>query len=157
MRIRSTCAGVSGGRFDGRGGDHEAIDLRADIGTDLHAITDGRVVSVGDAGNDGWGKFVIIESDIFDDGDPVVFVYAHLSQIGVTSGETITEGDQIGETGVSGNASDTGCVKGPAHVHIETKPVGGDEIYNTADPTDPELYLGTKFDQDGVPILDSCP
>lgn len=99
MQIRSTCSGVEGGRFGGRDGDHEGLDLLAEVGTSLHAIEDGTVWTTG-VDENGWGNYVIISSDDSEK----FFLYAHLDEVDVDANEAVSEGTNIGEVGVSGNA-----------------------------------------------------
>lgn len=150
MEIRPTCSGVDGGRFNGRSGDHDGIDLLADVGTNLHASVGGTVSQVGqDPG--GWGNYIVIESSASDDR---FFLYAHLNSVEVEEGGSVTEGEVVGGTGISGNACSSDCSCGPAHVHLEVRK-GASEWYN-ADPQNPEDYIGTEFNNDGDAVSDSC-
>jgi len=149
MDIRATCAGIEGGRFGGRGEDHEGLDLLADVGTDLHSTTGGVVRRVAfDEG--GWGNYVVIESTV----NNRFFLYAHLNLVDLERGNSVSEGEVIGETGTSGNACPADCSCGPAHVHLEVRE-GASQWYN-AEPQNPEDYLGTQFGGNGKPISDSC-
>ena len=90
-------------------GPYEAQDLAAKIGTPIVASSSGRVIAVkageGDW-NGGYGKMVII-----DDGRATV-LYAHMSKVSVTQGQTVSQGEKIGEVGSTGRST------GP-HLHIE--------------------------------------
>ena len=149
MDIRATCAGVEGGRFGGRGGAHEGLDLLAEVGTELYAMNGGDVEAVNND-PDGWGDYVVIKSE----GEDRFFLYAHLRTTDVEEGGSVDEGDLIGETGASGNACDTSCSCGPSHVHLEVRE--GDSQWYNADPQDPEDYIGADFDSTSTPISDEC-
>jgi len=150
MDIRATCAGVDGGRFEGRGGDHEGLDLLADVGTKVTARGGGAVWSKNQ--NDTFGRYIIVQSD----GGGTFTMYAHLSSRSVEGGDPVVAGEtKIGETGTSGNACDTSCSCGPAHLHLEMRQ-GGDG-WGDSTPVDPENHLGTEFDDStGQPTSDSC-
>ncbi len=149
MQIRPTCSGTEGGRYGGRGGDHNGLDLLAEVGTTLHSIEGGTVLNTGyDAG--GWGDWIIVNSDE----NNRFFVYAHLEEVMVNTGDVVDEGSIIGTTGVSGNACDTSCECGPAHLHLEVRE---GNTWGEASTTDPENYIGTAFtDEEGVAESDSC-
>jgi murein DD-endopeptidase MepM/ murein hydrolase activator NlpD len=85
---------------------HTGWDLRAPVGIPVMAMASGRVAYAGLM--DIRGNYVVI-----DHGYGVYSGYAHLSQVHVTRGQTITKGQIIG---VSGN---TGRSGGP-HLHWET-------------------------------------
>ncbi|MEV6011378.1 peptidoglycan DD-metalloendopeptidase family protein [Streptomyces sp. NPDC051976] len=103
-------------------GYHTGVDFLVGTGTPIHAIAAGTVVS---AGWDGaYGNDVIIKHP-----DGKYTLYAHQSQLLVSAGQTVTEGQQIGLSGATGN------VTGP-HLHFEvrTTPYYGSDI-------DPVAYL----------------
>lgn len=85
---------------------HEGVDLRANEGVIVASATPGSVLFAGNAG-DNYGNYVIV----WDAAQNVKTLYAHLSDIFVSAGATIREGDQIGHTGA------TGRVNGP-HLHF---------------------------------------
>lgn len=162
MNIRATgCKAegdrkVEGGRFGGRGGGHEGLDLKAEVGTELYSPKGGEVRLV-DEHNGGWGKHVLVETNGSHDGQTVQILYAHLKTTSVVIGETLSEGEKIGETGVSGNAEKKPCEPGgPSHVHVETKSVGEGQQFNKADHFDPESFIGTEFGKSGDPLSDKC-
>ncbi len=154
MDIRSTCDGIEGGRFGedarGDGEPHWGIDLLADVGTKVTARGGGVVWSKNQ--NDTFGRYIIVQSE---DGGTFT-MYAHLSSRSVEGGDSVVAGEtEIGETGTSGNACDTSCSCGPAHLHLEMRQ-GGDG-WGDSTPVDPENHLGTEFeDSTGQPTSDSC-
>ncbi|OGZ54339.1 MAG: hypothetical protein A3H64_01585 [Candidatus Ryanbacteria bacterium RIFCSPLOWO2_02_FULL_45_11c] len=89
---------------------HNGIDFGAPIGTPLYAAESGVVWETGDTdafpGCLSYGKWILIKHP-----NNLATLYAHLSQIIVTRGTSITRGDLIGYTG------DTGYATGP-HLHF---------------------------------------
>jgi hypothetical protein len=84
---------------------HTGWDLRAVLGTPIGAMASGRVAFAGAL--DIRGNYVMI-----DHGYGLYSGYAHLSQIHVTRGQTVTKGQIIGVSGESGRGN------GP-HLHWE--------------------------------------
>jgi murein DD-endopeptidase MepM/ murein hydrolase activator NlpD len=84
---------------------HTGWDMRAVLGTPIMTIAAGRVAFAGAL--DIRGNYVMI-----DHGYGIYSGYAHLSQIHVTRGQTVTSGQIIGVSG------DTGRGNGP-HLHWE--------------------------------------
>ncbi len=112
--------GVLSSPFGSRWGrQHEGIDVAAPTGTMVVAAQFGVVLSAGTLA--GYGNLVTI-----DHGDGLVTVYAHLSRIDVSAGQSVARGEQIGLMGCTGSCT------GP-HVHFETRILGV--------PQDPMLYL----------------
>ncbi|PQJ35640.1 hypothetical protein BSZ35_14475 [Salinibacter sp. 10B] len=68
------------------------------------------------------------------DGNSAFTVYAHLGSVDVQRGDSVPASGEIGEVGVSGNATRNPCRGGPPHVHIEMKPVNVDEENYNDDP-----------------------
>lgn len=89
---------------------HNGVDLDASYGTPVRAADKGLVVFAGWRG--GYGKCVII-----DHGSGVATLYAHLSEISVGDGETVSRGQVIGAVG------STGLSTGP-HLHFEVRRYG---------------------------------
>ncbi|MGI5458617.1 M23 family metallopeptidase [Streptomyces sp. CA-249302] len=103
-------------------GSHTGIDFHAASGTSVHAVGSGTVVEAGWGGS--YGNNIVIKMS-----DGTYTQYGHLSSIGVSVGQTVTPGQQIGLSGATGN------VTGP-HLHFEarTTPDYGSDI-------DPVAYL----------------
>ncbi len=76
---------------------HEGIDFGVPVGTTVYAPHDG-VATVKNDGATGYGLHVVI-----DDGKRRSCL-AHLSEISVTSGQQVYQGDPICKSGQSGNA-----------------------------------------------------
>lgn len=85
---------------------HTGIDIAANTGTVFIAAMSGTVVQVSSEGN--YGNHVKIVKD------DVATLYAHCSKIYVNEGDEITQGQEIGEVGETGNAT------GP-HLHFEIR------------------------------------
>jgi len=82
------------------------IDIAADYGSEVRAAGAGTVIFAGWKGNGG-GYQVWISH-----GSNLYTTYNHMSAISVGYGQTVSEGDQVGRVGQSGNAT------GP-HLHFE--------------------------------------
>ena len=103
---------------------HSGFDITADIGTEVKAIANGKILLAEfdgtttegyDAFNDGYGNKVEI---LNDDGKRVV--YGHLREILVKPGESVTQGMIIGKTGCSGGSR-------VPHLHLEIRKTNTDE------------------------------
>lgn len=92
---------------DGGKRSHEGIDIFADKGTPLIAITDGRISATPDRGRG--GKQVWLRDGFFGK----TIYYAHLDSIAVTKGQRVQVGDTVGFVGNTGNAKTT-----PPHLHF---------------------------------------
>jgi murein DD-endopeptidase MepM/ murein hydrolase activator NlpD len=88
-------------------GSHTGVDFHAASGTPVHAVGAGTVVEAGWGG--AYGNNVVIKMN-----DGTFTQYGHLSSIGVSVGQTVTPGQQIGLSGATGNV--TG-----AHLHFEAR------------------------------------
>ncbi|MFE4455550.1 peptidoglycan DD-metalloendopeptidase family protein [Streptomyces sp. NPDC056796] len=103
-------------------GYHTGSDFQAASGTSVRSIGAGTVVSAGWSGS--YGNEVVIQHS-----DGMYSQYAHLSSLGVSAGQTVSGGQQIGLSGSTGNST------GP-HLHFEvrTGPSYGSDV-------DPIAYL----------------
>lgn len=95
---------------------HNGVDFGVPEGTVVYAPHDG-TITVKDEGTQGYGLSVTI-----DDGKRRS-VLAHLSQAKVATGQTIAQGDPIGLSGKSGNAT------GP-HLHWTFKLLKNGQVQN---------------------------
>ncbi|MBJ6641262.1 peptidoglycan DD-metalloendopeptidase family protein [Streptomyces sp. DHE7-1] len=103
-------------------GYHTGVDFVVPTGTPLKAVGAGTVVSAGWGG--AYGNQVVIKLN-----DGYYAQYAHLSQLSVSAGQTVTPGQQVGLSGATGN------VTGPhLHFEIRTTPDYGSDV-------DPVGYL----------------
>lgn len=103
---------------------HTGLDFAAPGGTPIYAIANGVILSTGYDG--AYGQKTVQRL-----ADGTEIWYAHQSSIGVSPGETVIQGKQIGSVGSTGN------VTGP-HLHIEVRQGGGDP----SDPYQAFVYHG---------------
>lgn len=103
-------------------GYHTGVDFVVPTGTTIKSVAAGTVVSAGWGG--AYGNQVVIQH-----ADGQYSQYAHLSSLSVSAGQTVTEGQQLGLSGATGN------VTGPhLHFEIRTTPDYGSDV-------DPVAYL----------------
>ena len=103
-------------------GYHTGVDFVVPTGTSLKAVGAGTVVSAGWGG--AYGNQVVLRL-----ADGHYAQYAHLSQLSVSAGQSVTTGQQVGLSGATGN------VTGPhLHFEIRTTPDYGSDV-------DPVTYL----------------
>jgi murein DD-endopeptidase MepM/ murein hydrolase activator NlpD len=88
-------------------GSHTGVDFHAASGTSVHAVGSGTVVTAGWGG--AYGNQIVLKMH-----DGTYTMYGHLSSIGVSVGQTVTPGQQIGLSGSTGNTT------GP-HLHFEAR------------------------------------
>ncbi len=118
--IRGYYAQPISGRLSQGIHDVNAIDIAAPVGTTVHAAADGTIIVASGDGkyNGGYGNYIVVSHP-----NNTQTLYAHLSQVSVTLGEVVTQGEPIGFSGR------TGKVTG-AHLHFEirgaTNPWGSD-------------------------------
>jgi murein DD-endopeptidase MepM/ murein hydrolase activator NlpD len=98
---------------------HEGVDLGAPYGTPIAAAAAGTVIYAGWMG--GYGNLTVI-----DHGGGLATAYGHQSQIDVSVGEAVVQGQVIGNVGSTGHST------GP-HLHFEVRVNG--------QPADPLGYL----------------
>lgn len=99
---------------------HTGLDMAAPTGTPVRSVASGVVTSAGYDSSYGFKTEVTLA-------DGTEIWYAHQDSIGVSVGETVTPGQQIGEVGNTGNSTGS-------HLHIEVRPGAGD-------PVDPHAAL----------------
>lgn len=92
-------------------GYHTGVDFAVPVGTPIFAAKAGKVLEAGNGVSWGGSYGIAI---IIDHGDGIRAIYAHLSKLEVKKGDTVTEGQQIGLSGNSGNST------GP-HLHFEVR------------------------------------
>ena len=103
---------------------HEGFDIVAACGTELVAVTSGRVIR---RGYDPvlYGNHLLIRGQ----GERRSYFYAHLPRrAAVRPGKDVLEGQRVGAVGETGNAAGTGC-----HLHFE--------VHVRGTPVDPAPYL----------------
>lgn len=97
---------------------HNGIDIGVKTGTEVMAAISGKVTLAGWDGSNGY-------SVVISNGDAQV-MYAHLSEILVEKGDTVTAGQLVAKSG------NTGMSTGP-HLHFELR-IDGENV-------DPSLYV----------------
>jgi murein DD-endopeptidase MepM/ murein hydrolase activator NlpD len=125
---------------------HDAVDLTTSYGSPVGASAPGVVTkaSGGCSGSYSWGcgmgygNHVVIRHDY--NGESLYTLYAHLSSISVSTGQSVSRSQQIGAVGSSGNS--TG-----AHVHFMMMPgatYGGNNCRNGGSSRclRPERFVG---------------
>ncbi|NSC24309.1 M23 family metallopeptidase [Streptomyces albus subsp. chlorinus] len=99
-------------------GSHTGIDFHAGMNTPVRSVAAGEVVEAGNGG--AYGNNIVIKHK-----DGTYTQYGHLNSIGVSVGQTVKAGQQIGLSGSTGNSS------GP-HLHFEART--GPEYGSDMDP-----------------------
>ena len=97
---------------------HSGMDIGCQFGDAVWASDGGTVILAG--WNGGYGNCIIIDHG-YVNGDTYSTLYGHLSSIGVSVGQTVSQGQYIGAVGSTGNST------GP-HLHFE--------IRNSSGPTE---------------------
>ena len=88
---------------------HKAIDIANHGGGPILAADSGTVLQASWLDNTGYGIRIMI-----DHGNGYVTLYAHLSRVRVTPGQTVNRGDVIGDMGSTGRSTGT-------HLHFEIR------------------------------------
>jgi murein DD-endopeptidase MepM/ murein hydrolase activator NlpD len=88
--------------FGGGYENHAGLDIATNHGTAIEATADGRVIYSGMYA--GYGNIVVI-----DHGYGITTRYAHMSQIGVRTGQHVTRGKVIGAVGSTGRSTAPHC------------------------------------------------
>lgn len=109
---------------------HSGLDLACPINTPIVAANSGTVVKIDNACKTTYGKFINIQSDT--PSGTVYCIYAHLNQICVKEGDTVSAGSVIALSGNTGNTT------GP-HLHFGVKNSAGINV-------NPVPYLAKSSD-----------
>lgn len=124
---------------------HTGVEIQAPAGTLVHAAADGVVVAAGDLTDTdydalrSYGNVVVLRHDFPDLSQPLFTLYAHLDQVAVQVGDTLSVGDLVGTVGA------TGIATGP-HLHFEVR-LGPGTVDNTVNP---ELWLKPHTSENGA-------
>jgi RHS repeat-associated protein len=120
---------------------HQGFDLAAPIGTNVLAVKDASVFKIVTNTKEAYG--MQIELKIVDKNGVVSYAqYSHLSEINVKLGQIVNEGNVIGKTGMSGNASN--LPESQAHLHFEMRSEPNPGL-GLSGRLDPNTILDTKF------------
>ncbi len=102
------------GQFGLWASSHTGLDFAAPHGSPIYAIAAGEVTETGYAGAYGNRTIVTLE-------DGTELWFCHQSSVGVSVGERVVPGQQIGTVGNTGRST------GP-HLHLEVRPGAGDPV-----------------------------
>jgi murein DD-endopeptidase MepM/ murein hydrolase activator NlpD len=112
---------------------HHGVEFDVPAGTPIFAAAAGTVVAAGPDDTiaygphtNFYGNLVVIQHEWLHNGQPVLTLYGHLSQIEVTAGQHVAAQEQIALSGASGVAD------GP-HLHFEVR-VGQNSYDTTRNP-----------------------
>lgn len=103
------------------GGYHAGRDIACPIGTPVYAAAGGTVIHINDQA-DTYGNHIMIAH-----GNEVYTLYAHCSELLVSVGDEVVQGQQIAWSGNTGNTT------GP-HLHFEVRVGGSQYRVNNVDP-----------------------
>lgn len=125
---------------------HNGIDIAADYGAPIYSPTAATVLATGDQDDYcpriAFGRFIVLE----DNTNHLMLLFAHLNDIDVQPGETISKDQVIGTIGATGDET------GP-HLHFSIfeaagfsmAPAHGCGPYPQGHDVDPLNYLGTTY------------
>ena len=108
---------------------HTGIDISGVWHTEILSVADGEVTYAGD--NGAFGNCVEIKHVV--NGETIYSFYAHLSQINVEVGQTVTQGEVIGLEGGDESDPNHGNSTGH-HLHFEIRTASG--YGNDVDPSE---------------------
>jgi murein DD-endopeptidase MepM/ murein hydrolase activator NlpD len=99
-----------------KSGFHNGVDLAAPQGTPVYASADG-VVEVMQISSDpkGYGNMILLAHKNSD----YKTRYAHLHEIFVQQGKSVSQGEQIGTVGATGHVIAKTAKSDPSHLHFE--------------------------------------
>ncbi|BDP81195.1 lysozyme family protein [Enterococcus faecium] len=113
--------------FGGGTAFHRGLDFANPFGSNIKAIAAGKVITAGP--HYSWGNHIVIQHE-----NGQVSLYAHLNKILATVGQTVKQGQTIGQLGSTGNST------GP-HLHLE---IAKSSDLSQANLIDPAVALGLK-------------
>ena len=127
-----------GSTYENRLATHHGIDLGASAGSPVLAVASGVIFYAGPDSDvqfgphtNFYGNLVVLQLAESWQGHPVYTLYGHLNEIAVQTGQTVSEGELVGQAG------STGIALGP-HLHLEVRLDSPDSywaVYN------PELWF----------------
>ena len=139
MRIRRQIPNHTFGMVRNNGTQaHQGWDLSAAVGTPVYAVTSGMIREVRQEG--AYGLQISLE---FTNGAQTLYAfYAHLSSVACADGQHVAEGELLGYSGKTGNASGLPAADDHLHFEIRTQlhpPLG------LAGRMDPGALLGYQY------------
>lgn len=127
---------------------HHGLEFPNPLGIPVLAVAEGRVMVAGNDhkvtygdGRDFYGNLVVLEHHLPSVNVPIYTLYAHLSSVEVSVGQTVQAGDMIGKVGLSGAAIGS-------HLHFEVRL--GENAYGQV--RNPALWLAPARDENGQPL-----
>ncbi len=103
--VKPADGSLSSGYGSRSGSSHKGVDVANSIGTPIHSVASGKVISAGPA--TGFGQWVRVQHD-----NGAITVYGHINTIDVDNGQRVEAGEQIATLGNKGKST------GP-HLHFE--------------------------------------
>lgn len=101
---------VAGGRKSQGIHGHNGIDIAAPNGTPIYAAAEGKVLIAKDGGwNGAYGSYIVIKHD-----NGTQTLYAHLSAVNISAGQSVARGQIIGRVGSTGRSTGN-------HLHFEVR------------------------------------
>ncbi|MEI6863995.1 MAG: peptidoglycan DD-metalloendopeptidase family protein [Candidatus Adlerbacteria bacterium] len=102
---------AAGGRITQSLHGWNGVDIGAAKGTSIYAAAGGTVIvaQAGGGWNGGYGSYVVVQH-----GNGTQTLYAHMSKVLVSAGDSVDQGDTLGKVGATGEAT------GP-HLHFEVR------------------------------------
>ncbi|MFA5001102.1 MAG: peptidoglycan DD-metalloendopeptidase family protein [Candidatus Paceibacterota bacterium] len=89
---------------------HNAIDMAAPLGTPIYASASGKVIIAKSSGwNGGYGNYLVVSHP-----NGTQTLYAHLSQLLVSAGDKVSQGEMVGKMGSTGKSTGS-------HLHFEVR------------------------------------
>lgn len=120
---------------------HQGFDLYAAPGTSVKAVKNAVVENIITTDDGDYGKQITLR--ITDENGVATYAhYSHLSCVGVEKGQEVTEGQEIGESGMTGNAKTLPVSQAHLHFEYRNQPNLGTGLSGRLDPN---LLLDTKF------------
>lgn len=100
---------IAGGRKSQGLHGNNGVDLAAPIGTSIRASAAGKVIISRTGYNGGYGTYVVVSHN-----NGTQTLYAHMSRLNVSAGQSVAQGQIIGAVGNTGRST------GP-HIHFEVR------------------------------------
>ena len=126
--------------YKGQYTNHQGFDYYAPEGTEVLSVQDGVVISIVE-GHKSYGTSITIKHTDSQN-NTVYSFYAHLSEVNVSVDESVTEGQVIAKSGITGNASDLKGQDQHLHFELRSRP---ENIKGLTGKLDPNTIVDTKF------------
>lgn len=134
--------------YRGAGKIHNGLDFPASIGTPVMAAASGTVVAAGDVTPNPAGKMIVIQH-----AGGWFSRYLHLNKIQISSDQSVSAGQQIGESGNSG------IKESAAHLHFDiraTQAAVNEYVGRFGKPTNTQFpgdYVSGGYGVPGEPLI----